>query len=179
MARVVRAQGRRGEVAAELLTGFPERLAERKRLYALAPDDTRRELEVEAAWPHKGRMVLKFRGCDSISDAERMAGCELQVPLEERAPLPAGAFYVSDLVGCSVVDLNRGLNVGTIDEVRFGAGDAPLLVVKAAEREVLVPFAAEYVRTMDLEARRLEMALPEGLLDLDRPLSREEKEREE
>ena len=175
---MVRAQGRRGEVAAELLTGFPERLAERKRLHVLAPDGARWELEIEAAWPHKGRLVLKFRGCDSISDAERLAGCELQVPLEERAPLPAGAAYVSDLVGCTVVDLTRSETVGTIDEVRFGAGDAPLLVVRTAQKEFLVPFAAEYMRNMDLEARRLEMALPEGLLDLDAPLSREEKERE-
>ena len=178
MARVVRAQGRRGEVAAELSTDFPERLAERKRVYALAPDGMRREMEVEAAWPHKGRLVLKFRGCDSISDAEQFTGCGLQVPLEERAPLPADAAYVSDLVGCTVIDVTRGETVGTIDEVRFGTGDAALLVVRSAGREFLVPFAAEYLRAMNLEARRLEMALPAGLLDLDAPLSREEKEGE-
>ena len=178
MARVVRAQGRKGEVAAELSTDFPERLAQRMSLYVLGQDGSRSEREVEAAWPHKGRMVLKFRGCDSISDAEQLAGCELQVPLEERAPLPSGAAYVSDLVGCSVMDVNRNVTVGTIDEVRFGAGDAPLLVVRAAEREFLIPFAAEYVRRMDLEERRLEMALPEGLLDLEKPLSRDEKQGE-
>ncbi|HXE90079.1 MAG TPA: ribosome maturation factor RimM [Terriglobales bacterium] len=179
MARVVRAQGRKGEVAAELWTDFPERLAGRKSLHVLAPDGSQRELEIEAVWPHKGRLVLKFRGVDSIGDAERLRGCELQVPLEERTPLPDGAAYVSDLMGCSVFDVDRNVPIGTIAEIRFGAGDAPLLVVRAADKEFLIPFAAEYVRTMDLKSRRLEVALPEGLLNLERPPSQEERESEQ
>jgi 16S rRNA processing protein RimM len=173
VARILRAQGRRGEVAAELHTDFPERFAERRRLFALFPDGARRELQLEEFWPHKGGMVLKFAGVDSISAAEEFAGCEVQLPLEERAPLPEGTVYVSDLVGATLYE--RGRQVGKVSAVQGGAGEAPLLVVKAGGRELLVPFAAEWLKGFDAQAKRLEMELPAGLLELDAPLSEEEK----
>ncbi len=128
-------QGRRGEVAAELHTSFPERFAERRELSGLAKDGSRRELHLEEHWFHKGHVVLKFAGVESISDAERLAGMELQIPAEQRAELEAGEAYVSDLVGCEVV--NRGSVIGSVADVQFGAGEAPLLVVrtKTGERE--------------------------------------------
>ena len=169
---MTRTQGRRGEVAAELHTDFPERFVQRKRVFALAADGARRPLELEQSWEHKGGIVLKFRGVDSIADAEKLVGSEIQIPQEERAPLRPGAAYIADLVGCTVIA--RGRELGKIEDVQFGAGDAPLLVVKG-EKEYLVPFAEEFVRSLDVERKRLEMALPEGLLELDAPLSEEEK----
>ena len=163
---MVKPQGRRGEVAAELLTDFPERFAERRRLFALRRDGTRRELQVESHWPHKGRMVFKFAGVDSISAAEELKGCELQIAEAERAELEAGPAYVGDLIGCVVSDGGREL--GEIAEIQFGAGDAPLLVVRRGTKEWLVPFAAEFVTRLDIAAKRLEMRLPEGLLEVDR-----------
>jgi len=170
---VTRTQGRRGEVAAEILTDFPERFRERKRVFALAADGSRRQLELETSWEHKGGIVLKFRGVESISDAEGLIGCEIQIPLEERAPLKLGQTYIADLVGCAVIA--DGKEIGRIEDVQPGAGEAPLLVVKKEDKEYLVPFAAEYVKSLDVERKRLEMALPEGLLELDAPLSEEEK----
>ncbi len=123
-------QGRRGEVLAELYTDFPERFAEREKLWCLAADGSRRELRLEEHWFHKGGVVLKFAGVDGISDAERLGGCEVQIPREERAELETGAAYVSEIVG-SDVWINNGLRfLGRVSEVRFGAGEAPLLVVK-------------------------------------------------
>lgn len=173
---MLKPQGRRGEVSAELHTDFPERLAERKRLWALTPQGERRELVLESCWPHKGRMVLKFRGVDSITAAEALAGCELQIPQQERQELAPGAVYVSDLVGCTVVESAQGVEIGRIEEVQFGAGEAPLLVVRAGGKERLIPFAAEFVKGLDPQAKRVEMALPPGLLELDAPLTAEEKE---
>ena len=142
-------------------------------MFALAADGSRRELELESSWPHKGGIVLKFKGVDSINDAERLIGCEVQIPLEERAPLEPGAVYIADLVGCSVVV--DGREVGRVEDVQQGTGEAPVLVVKSGTKEYLVPFAAEFVRALDLEGKRLDMSLPEGLLDLDAPLSEDEK----
>ena len=85
-----------------LHTDFPERFQERRQLSGLAANGTRRELQVEEHWFHKGGVVLKFAGVESISDAEQLAGLELQVPFEQRAELEAGAAYVSDVVGCEV-----------------------------------------------------------------------------
>ena len=95
-------QGRRGEVLADLHTDFPERFEERRELSGLAANGERRELLLEEHWFHKGGIVLKFAGVDSISDAEQLAGWEVQIPREQRAELEEGAAYVSELVGCEV-----------------------------------------------------------------------------
>lgn len=175
VAKVFKPQGRKGEVAAGLFTDFPELFASRKRLFALDAGGHRRELELEDHWPHKGRVILKFKGIDSISDAETLAGCEIQIPRSERAPLEGDAVYVSDLIGCAVYDSGR--LVGRIEDVQFGAGEAPLLVVKG-EKEFLVPFAGEYLEKILPEQKRIEMKLPEGMLELDAPLTAEEKKQQ-
>jgi len=161
---VLRTQGRRGEVAAELHTGSPERFRAGSRVFALDTHDRRRELMVEDAWPHKGLVVLKFGGVESISEAEMLIGCEIQVPRLERLPLPAGEVYVSDLVGCAVFD--GGSEVGRIAGVQFGSGDAPLLVVRAGALEYLVPFAEAYLVRVDITGKRVDMNLPEGMLEV-------------
>ena len=166
-------QGRRGEVAAELHTSFPERFVERRHLSALASDGSRRELQLEQHWFHKGHVILKFAGVESISDADRLSGMELQIREEQRAELEAGAVYISDLVGCSLFD--RGGLIGTVAGVRFGAGEAPLLVVRRGEGEFLVPYAEAFLTNVSFQGRRIEMKLPEGLLELQAPLNEDEK----
>src|SRR3954468_18501013 len=173
IARVVKTQGRHGEVAAELHTDFPEKFAERKKLFALDADGgKRRELQLDEHWPHKSYVVLKFAGVDSISDAEALVGCEIQVPREQRAEVEPGAAYVSDLVGCEVFDHGRA--IGIVKDVQFGAGEAPLLVVSEGTKEALIPFAQEFVAAIDIEGKRVELNLPAGMLELDAPLSQEE-----
>src|SRR5258708_17423751 len=118
IAKVIKTQGRIGEVAAALFTDFPERFGERKRLFALTKSGQRNELQVEDHWFHKRQVVLKFAGIDSITQAETLIGAEIQVPSSERANLEVGSIYVSDLTGCTVYD--RGHEIGKIKDVRFG-----------------------------------------------------------
>lgn len=179
---MLRPQGRRGEVVAELHTDFPERFSERSSVWCLSPNGSREELQVEEHWFHKGGVVLKFAGVNSIGDAERFKGCEVQVPEEQRTELQGGAAYIDEIVGCDVW-INEGRRfLGRVSEVRFGAGEAPLLAVKlpvcAAQNEVLLPFAQEYVKKFDAHGKRIDMELPEGLLDVDAPLTDEEKQRQ-
>ena len=176
LARVLKTQGRRGEVAVEVHSDVPDRLCAGLRVFALADGGARHELKVEDAWAHKSFVVLKFFGVDSISDAEPLVGCELQVLLIERAPLEQGATYISDLVGCVVFD--GGREVGTVKDVRFGAGEAPLLVVGAGKSEREIPYAREFLTELNLERKRIEMNLPEGLLEVNAPLTDEEKRRQ-
>jgi 16S rRNA processing protein RimM len=173
LARIVKTQGRHGELATELHSDVPDRLRAGMKLSVLAEDGSRRELKIEDAWPHKEFVVLKFEGVDSISDAEPLVRSELQVPRSERAPLEPGAVFVSDLVGCALFDHDR--EVGVVSDVRFGAGEAPLLVVGAGKSELEVPFAQEFLVRVDLESKRIEMNLPEGLLEVNAPLTDEEK----
>jgi 16S rRNA processing protein RimM len=177
LARLVRPQGRHGEVLADILTDFPERFADRKRLY-LVPSETGdvvvREVALESHWLHKGRVVLKFTGIDSISDAETLRGLMVAIPESERAPLPEDSFYISDLAGCEIVDVNAGATVvGVVTGFDRGAG---LFTVKRpAGDEVLIPFAKAYLVRMDLKGRRIEMRLPAGLLDINAPLADDER----
>jgi 16S rRNA processing protein RimM len=143
------------------------------RLLALSENGARRELQVEDVWPHKGLVVLKFAGVDSIDDAELLAGCELQVPLAERAELPPGAQYISDLIGCTVFD--QGREVGPVADVTFGAGEAPLLVVRRGSEELLLPLAEDFLEALDVAKKEIRMKLPEGMLEVNAPLSDEEK----
>ena len=167
IARVLKPQGRRGEVAAELHTDFPERFASRKRIFLLARDGRRTEAELESHWLHKGRVILKFRGVDSISAAEALAGSEVQISWTERVELEAGAEYISDLVGSEVFETSgEARSLGEIEDILFGAGEAPLLTLKHAGAELLIPFAEAYVKHFDRERKRLEVVLPDGLLEL-------------
>ena len=173
---MVKTQGRRGEVAGEIYSNVSGRFTVGMKLLALPrqPDGLRRELEVEELWPHKGLLVLKFAGVDSISDAEALVGSELQVPRSQRSRLEAGCNYVSDLVGCSVLDHDR--EIGRIEDVQFGAGEAPLLLVRdGMARLVEIPFAEAYLDRVDLERKQVRMKLPEGLLEVNAPLTAEEK----
>jgi 16S rRNA processing protein RimM len=192
IARVVKVQGRVGEVAAELHTDFPERFEQRRTLYAWRESDgQRRQLHLEEYWPHKGGMVLKFAGVDSMEAAAALLGSEIQIPAAERAELEAGTFYVSELLGCRVVETSREeREVGMVVDVSFGAGTAPLLIVKSSVpaastqptplqrrqaheggREFMIPFVESFTKKLDLQGKRIEMQLPEGLLELDAPLS--------
>lgn len=187
LARVVKTQGRHGEVGAEMHSDVPGRFAAGMKLFALPGGraaervagaerlaEKRRELEVEDLWPHKGLIVLKFRGVDSMSDAELLIGSELQVPSAERADLEAGWNYVSDLIGCTVLDHAR--EIGRIEDVQFGAGEAPLLIVANAGKKFDVPFADAYLEEVDTAQRQVRMNLPEGMLEINAPLTAEEKQ---
>jgi 16S rRNA processing protein RimM len=174
IARVMKVQGRRGEVLTELHTDFPERFEQRRTLYAWQPGGQRRQLQLAEYWPHKGGMVLKFEGVDSIEEAEALLRSEIQIPATERAELEAGACYVSDLLGCRVLNfdaLNADAELGQVVDVNFGAGAAPLLIVKNEDgREFMIPFVESFTKKLDLQGKRIEMQLPEGMLELDAPL---------
>ena len=176
LARVVKTQGRHGEVAAEVHSDVPERFTEGMKLQALGGSaESRREVEIESLWPHKGLLVLKFRGVDSMSDAEALVGSELQVPRSERAALEQGWNYVSDLVGCALFD--HGKEIGRIEDIQFGAGEAPLLIVAGnAGQKFDVPFAEAYLESVDVAQRQVRMNLPEGMLEINAPMTAEEKQ---
>jgi 16S rRNA processing protein RimM len=176
LARIRRTQGRKGEVFAEILTDFPEKFAERAELWLIhAPTPGSSEplptrVDLTAHWRHKDGVVLHFAGIDSISAAEALVGRVVAIPRPQRMRLGEGEAYIGDLIGCTLVNVAGPLpvDVGRIADVDRSAGAAPLLIVRGASGEILVPFARSYLHRLDLEGRRVEMALPEGLVDLNR-----------
>jgi 16S rRNA processing protein RimM len=177
LARIRRPQGRKGEVFAELLTDFPDKFAERKLLWLLPGTSGAgsvaqpREVELVTHWQHKGGIVLHFAGVDSISAAETLKGLIVAIPLSERGALGEDEVYIGDLIGCALIDVvgANPVTVGEIESVDQTAGPVALLVVRGAAGEVLIPFAKSFLRKIDLKAKRVEMALPEGLVELNAP----------
>ncbi|MDQ2834735.1 MAG: ribosome maturation factor RimM [Acidobacteriota bacterium] len=189
LAHLLRPQGRKGELLAELLTDFPERFAQQPRVFLAAPGfrgqpDEARSIEVAASWlpvgKNEGRIVLHFAGVDSISSAEALAGLEVIVPREERKPLEEESVYIGELVGCTLYD--RAAALGIIEDVQFAMTPdgtrrledaAPLLSVMSPDgEEILVPFVKAFLVKIDTEARRIEMTLPEGLVEVNRTRTR-------
>ena len=184
LAHLLRPQGRKGEVLAELFTDFPERFEQQKRVFLAAPgfageEADARPAEVVAFWlplgKNEGRVVLQFAAIDTISDAESIAGQDVLVPREERLRLDDESVYISELIGCTVYD--GSLAVGLVEDVQFamtadGArrlDAAPLLVVRSLEGdEILLPFAKAFLVRVDTEAKRIDMTLPEGLIEVNR-----------
>jgi 16S rRNA processing protein RimM len=158
--RVVKPQGRRGEVLVHPLSDRPDRFSTLRRAFVAGPGGEAREVRVTSSWPHKGRHVLKLEGVNSIDDAERLRGCDLGIAEGELAPLPEGSFYHHQLKGLTVSD-GSGAPVGVVEDVLETGAGAPVLVVRGPAGEILVPLATDFVRQVDLAASRIVIVVPE------------------
>ena len=165
VARVRRARGVKGEVAADIWTDFPERFDGLEELIAVFPGGERRWLALEGRWLHGARVVLKFRGFDSPEEAAALAGCVLAVPESEAVELGEGEFYDWQLEGCRVETV-EGRPVGTVSEVLHTGGEAPVLVIRDPRgRENLVPLAESICVEIDTARKLIRVDAPEGLLE--------------
>jgi 16S rRNA processing protein RimM len=162
--RVVKPQGRKGEVVVESFTDRPRRFSELRRVFLPAEGDVAFEWQVEGHWPHKHREVLKLAGVDSIDDAERLRGLDVRIPAEDLDVLPADSYYHYQLRGLRVED-ESGAAMGTVaDILKTGAG-ADVLVVNGPQGESLVPLVASFIKEVDLRGGRVVAARPE-LIDV-------------
>jgi 16S rRNA processing protein RimM len=170
LARILRPRGLRGELAAEILTDFPERLPKLREVWLADGRSAPRRTKVRRCWlsPSRGgQAIFHFDGIENVEAAERLRGCEVQIPLEERVKLDPGNYYVGELIGCEVWEPGAAAAMGAVRDVEFPGG-VPLLAVETHEGEVLVPLAAEFCVRIDVNAKRIEVTLPEGLRDLNR-----------
>jgi 16S rRNA processing protein RimM len=191
VAHILRPRGNKGEVAAELLTDFPQRLTGLREAFLGSEGDPAgpRRLRIKACWlsqNHPGQAVFHFEDYSSIGDAEKLRGLDVLLPIEQRVTLPAGQYFISDLIGCLVFECARERSsvasspcamstapslLGSVTDVQFtgeGVSGTPLLVVDAREGELLIPLAQDICTGIDVRARRIEVVLPEGLRDLNR-----------
>ena len=187
VARILRARGNKGEVAAELLTDFPDRLKAMPEVFLAAGSSTPRRVALRSFWVdrnHPGQCVFHFDGSNSIDDAEKFRGLHVSIPWEQRAVLPSGSYFVTDLIGCSVFELTSASSavasspcsapqvpslLGQVRDVYFpgeGQPGTPLLALDTPHGELLVPLAQDICKSVSVAARRIEVQLPEGLRDL-------------
>lgn len=170
LARILGPHGLRGEVSAAILTDFPERLPRLGEVWLADGRTAPRRVQVERcrlSTAGGGQAIFLFAGVGDRNAAERLRGLEVQVPLEQRAKLVEGSFYVNDLVGCEIWEAHAAAATGIVRSVE-SYGGASLLAVDTASGELLVPMAAEICVRIDVAARRIDVVLPEGLRDLNR-----------
>jgi len=166
VARIVRARGNRGEVLADLYTDFPERFHQLEEAWLEFADQRRQRFRLEDSWQHKGRLVLKFAGVDTISAAEELAGAWVQVEADQTVRLPDGTYFDHDLIGCSVRDIS-GAELGIVKEViRFWGNHQ--LVVEDQKGEFLLPACEGICKEISIEKKEISVDLPDGLIDLNR-----------
>jgi 16S rRNA processing protein RimM len=162
--RIVRPQGRRGEVRVEPLTDAPERLADLRECWLVPPAAGERH-DVEAVW-FQGRVpVVKLAGSATMTDAQALVGRLVTIPRAAVRPLPPDRYYAFDLVGCAV-ETPEGESLGAITEVLEGP-EHDYWTVQRGDRAWSLPAVAAIVERVDLAARRVVVRPPEGLVELD------------
>lgn len=170
VARILRPRGLRGEVAAAILTDFPERLPQLREAWLTDGVRPARVAKIERCWlstARGGQAIFHFAGIDNIEQAEFLRGLEVQIPASQRTQLPPANYYVGDLVGCEVWESRTSAALGVVRDVEFPGG-VPLLKVVSGDDEILVPLAAQICVEIDPQAKRIQVVLPEGLRDLNR-----------
>jgi 16S rRNA processing protein RimM len=165
IARIVRPQGIRGEVIAEIATDFPERFAQLSSVNIRTSAGQLRQALLESYRFHQHRVVFKFQGIDTCDQAEELRGASLQIREEDLVSLPEDSYYDFQLIGCEVTT-TTGERLGEVKEVMH-TGAAPILVITDQNgTEHLIPLAEEICTKIDVKTKRITVAPPEGLLDL-------------
>jgi 16S rRNA processing protein RimM len=119
------------------------------------------EAEIEFLRKQHGRSILKLRGFDTISDVEKLIGREIRIRVREIPEAGSGRFYTFQLKGCRVFT-ESGDDIGIVTDV-LDCGGTEILKVDQNQEETLIPFAASYLKKIDLDERRIVVELPEGL----------------
>jgi 16S rRNA processing protein RimM len=167
IARILRPQGRKGEVAAEILTDFRARFQQLHAAFLEVPGQAPKPVSLERSWSHKGQIILKFAGIDSIESTLCLRGLQVLIPWEQRAPLPPHHYYLCELHGCRVIGERRGQEIGRVVEVEPTGGVDVLHVRRAdGKGDVLIPLAQAICTRIDPASRTIVIDPPEDLLEL-------------
>jgi 16S rRNA processing protein RimM len=161
LARVARTRGVHGEVLADAFGQPADRFAHLGLVTLFQDGRVVGQFAVQSATPYRGRWILKFDGINDIDAAAALRGCDICVPMAERPPADPGSYYLSDLLGCRLIDRRTGEELGAV-EAWQDYGPVPVLVAGPLE----IPFARSICVEIDLAARRILVNLPAGLKEL-------------
>lgn len=165
--KIINTHGVRGEIRIWPQTDFPDiRFQKGSRLLLFLPgqeDAAPAEVEVVSARPQKNMYLLKLKGIDSMTEAEKLKGGSLKVKDEDRVPLEEGEYYVRDIVGCAVIS-DEGENLGVVTDVLTPGANDVWVVKRPKGKDLLLPVIDEVVLDVDLSAKQIKVHLLEGLL---------------
>jgi 16S rRNA processing protein RimM len=162
--RIARAHGIRGQVIVDPATDFPDERFRAGSVLHIRRGGAIEAVTVETVRFHRGRPIIGLAGIGTMNAAEALAGMELRVGVDALQPLPAGSYYHHDLIGCAVETPN-GERIGEVRGVE-GDGASSRLIVESASGHVLIPMVEGICATIDVAGRKIVVAPPEGLLDV-------------
>ncbi len=165
IARIAKARGIKGEVSCSVETDFPERFEGLEEVTVWMPVGERLRLRIEDYWFHKDRVIFKFEGYDTMSAAEQLVGGRLVVSESEALELDEDEFYEYQLIGLNAV-IPSGEIIGRVIKLLRTGGTDVLVIEGADGKEILVPFADHICGEVDIEAGRIVIEPPDGLLEL-------------
>jgi 16S rRNA processing protein RimM len=161
---IARPHGIRGQVIVNPATDFPEaRFAAGSTLFVIKEGRVQ-PVTVTTSRMHQGRPVIGLEGVSDMDAARELAGLEFRIPVESLAALPEGSYYHHDLIGC-VVETLDGTTIGTVSSVEGDMGNTRL-VVQRDSGELLIPLASDICTAIEPSAKRIVIAPPDGLLEL-------------
>jgi len=161
--RIRKAHGLRGEVTVDVLSDVEKRFAAGAVVDIVLPSGRRRTARVSSVRGGRGEAIIGFEGLENRDQAEELRGAVLEIDRSRVPKPPPGTFYFFELVGCECVD-KRGGELGRVARVLEDGGGL-LLEVTGDSRSLLVPFVEAYLKDVDIAGRRIEMELPEGLIE--------------
>ena len=165
LAVIGRSRGNRGEVFLHPHFDIRDEDLEGQEVDVRWPDGRRRRLRIASLWWHLDKSICRFEGCNTMGDAKALTHGEVFIARDRLQPLEEGEYFAADLIGCEA-RLPDGAAIGVVAAASDTAGHALLEIKAAGGREILVPLAESIVVEIDLEARRVTIDPPEGLLEL-------------
>lgn len=157
-----KAHGVHGEASVEPWTDSPARFSELRAVFLVSPDESEvRDATIEHSREHLGRALVKLAGIDTPEAVRGVQNWTIEVPESQARALEKDEYFLHDLVGLILIDIN-GNEVGVVDDVIEGGGGI-LLTIRSGRRKFDVPFAADICTKVDLEKRQMTVNLPEGL----------------
>lgn len=162
-----KAHGVRGEASVESWSDAPDRFDDLDAVTLVSPDEAQtRDVKIESVRAHAGRALVKFAGIDTPEDVQLLHNWTLEIPEDQARELDEDEYFLHDLPGLTLVDA-EGRERGVVVDVYEGGGGILLNVKRPDGKTFELPFAADICTEIDLEAKRIVVALPEGLDDLD------------
>ncbi|MGY3816511.1 ribosome maturation factor RimM [Gemella taiwanensis] len=163
--KIVNTHSLKGEVKVISSTDFEEQRFEKgTELLITRGNQVVKEVTVESYRTHKNNLLVKFVGIDSIEEAEKLKNLQIKIDSENIGELEENEFYFHEIIGCEVFDEN-GKSLGEISEILTpGAND--VWVIKSQNgKEILIPYIEDVVKKIDVENKKIDIEVMEGLID--------------
>lgn len=162
--KIVNTHGVKGEVKVMPLTDDPQRFEDLKNV-TIEKNGIKNTLTISSVKYFKNTVILKFKEINDMESAENLKDSMMIVDRKNAIKLPKDRFFICDLLGCEVSDVEMGL-LGKVTEVlQLGSNDVYVVKGHAKYKEILVPALKTVVKNIDIDAKKIEVKLPEGLLD--------------